>query len=112
MLCLYYSTTIIIEVKYHTITRDCLLVDPDNEDYSDGCHTKLPSYGPVRSVFQYFFGSTDIGKVEFEGQACYETKDKFSKDISLGSKLVTGGRLQYALILCVAMVLMKIVIWC
>ena len=79
-----------------------MLVDSDDEDYRDGCHTKLPAYGPVRALFESFFGRLSLGEVTFNGRACY-TK-------GTGSSLVAGGKLLYAITLCVAMFLVELLL--
>jgi len=63
----------IFTVEYNTIEHDCIEVSDDNSDYSDGCHSDLPSSGPIRKLVDQTFEGTNLGSVEFTGEACYDS---------------------------------------
>ncbi len=63
--------------------RGCIEVDKADNEYSEGTHTKLPSYGPVRSLVDKSFGDLNIGDVTFDGKVKYSKKSTVHGNVLL-----------------------------
>ena len=63
----------VFDIQYTTVERDCLEVPVDDSDYSDGRHTSLPSYGPIRNLLVETMASLDLDEPTFDGEAIYSS---------------------------------------